>query len=131
MRMVGRLQERHPKLFELVKFGIVGSIALIILYVVYYLLLSICNHNIAYTIGYMVSFVANYLMTVYFTFKVKSNARRSLGFAFSHVINYLMQIGCLDLFLYFGMSKQSAPFPVFALCVPINFLLVRYFVKNR
>ena len=123
MRLITSLVKRNPKLFEFVKFGIVGGVALFILYLVYYLLLSVCGHNLSYT-------VVNYLLTVYFTFKVKLNTKRTIGFAFSHLVNYLIQIGCLNLFLVLGISEQWAPFPVFIICVPINFLLVRYFIKK-
>ena len=99
MRLITSLIKRNPKLFEFVKFGIVGGIALFILYLVYYLLLSVCGHNLSYTVGYMVSIIVNYLLTVYFTFKVKLNTKRTIGFAFSHLVNYLIQIGCLNLFL--------------------------------
>ncbi len=36
MRLITGLIKRNPKLFEFVKFGIVGGIALFILYLVYY-----------------------------------------------------------------------------------------------
>ena len=130
MRLITGLIKRNPKLFEFVKFGIVGGIVLFILYLVYYLLLSVCGHNLSYTVGYMVSIIVNYLLTVYFTFKVKLNTKRTIGFVFSHLVNYLIQIGCLNLFLVLGISEQWAPFPVFIICVPINFLLVRYFIKK-
>lgn len=131
MSLISCLSKWYYKVFEFIKFGMVGSIAFVILYVIYAFLLPICGHNAAYTIGYAVSFVVNYLMTVYFTFKVKSNVTRSVGFAFSHVINYLMQIGCLNIFLFFGMPGKWAPMPVLVICIPVNFLLVRYFIKKN
>lgn len=130
MNLINTLIERNSKLFEFVKFGIVGGIALLILYTVYYFLLAVYGHNISYTVGYTVSIIVNYLLTAYFTFRVKLNVKRTIGFIFSHLVNYLMQIGCLNLFLVFGISKQWAPFPVFIICVPINFLLVRYFIRK-
>lgn len=120
----------HPKWTELIRFGIVGSVALIILYAVYYLLLPFCRHNASYSLGYAISMIANYLLTVSFTFKVKSNSKKCFGFAFSHLVNYLMQIACLNLFIWIGMAEAYAPIPVFAICVPINFLLVRWFIKK-
>ncbi|MDY3842871.1 MAG: GtrA family protein, partial [Prevotella sp.] len=29
-----------------------------------------------------------------------------------------------------GVSRQLAPIPMFAICVPVNFILVRYFLKR-
>ena len=37
----------------------------------------------------------------------------------------------LALFLRLGLSKPVAMLPVFAICVPVNFLLVRYFLKSK
>ena len=121
---------RNPKISEFTRFGIVGSVALIILYAVYYVLLFWIEHNIAYTIGYIISFVSNYILTVKFTFHTKVSKRNGAGFALSHFVNYLLQIGCLNLFLWLGMTESIAPIPVFAICVPTNFVLVRFFMKK-
>jgi putative flippase GtrA len=127
-RMIGKLLH-NPKFGELVRFAIVGIIALVILYVVYYFLLQWVHHNIAYTVGYVISFLCNYVFTVTFTFKTRATKKNGIGFMFSHLVNYLLQIGCLNLFLYLGATAQYAPFFVFVICVPVNFLLVRYFMK--
>jgi hypothetical protein len=61
---------------------------------------------------------------------VKANVKRGAGFAFSHVVNYLLQMVTLNFFLWLGLSKQIAPIPMFCICVPVNFLLVRFFLKK-
>lgn len=122
--------QRNPKILEFLKFGIVGFVALIILYVVYCLLLLWLEHNLAYTMGYVISFISNYILTVKFTFRTKASKKNGAGFALSHLINYLLQIGCLNFFIWLGMDKQVAPIPVFAICVPTNFILVRFFMKK-
>lgn len=122
--------QRNPKIFEFIRFGIVGFVALIILYAVYCMLLLCLEHNIAYTIGYVISFISNYILTVKFTFHTKTSKKKGAGFALSHLINYLLQIGCLNFFIWFGMDDQVAPIPVFAICVPTNFILVRFFMRK-
>ena len=124
------LLQRNPKSFEFLRFGIVGTLALILLYAVYYVLLFWLKHNIAYTIGYIISLVSNYVLTVKFTFHTKASKKNGAGFALSHFINYLLQISCLNLFIWLGMTKSIAPIPVFAICVPTNFILVRFFMKK-
>ena len=124
------LLQRNPKSFEFLRFGIVGFVALIILYVVYCLLLLWLEHNLAYTMGYVISFISNYILTVKFTFRTKASKKNGAGFALSHLINYLLQIGCLNFFIWLGMDKQVAPIPVFAICVPTNFIFVRFFMKK-
>ena len=37
----------------------------------------------------------------------------------------------LNLFIGVGLSKSLAPVPMFAVCVPINFVLVRFFLKQN
>ena len=115
---------------EIIKFGIVGCIAVIVQYVTYCFCLLIFNYNIAFTIGYVVSFVVNYLLTTTFTFKTRKNLNNSIGFAIFNIINYLLQVGLLNLFINIGVSKQLSPIPVFSICVPTNFLLVRLVMKK-
>ena len=83
------------------------------------------------TIGYIISFAFNFLASTRYTFRVKANARRGAGFALSHGVNWLLQMLTLNLFLWLGVSKQWAPIPMFCICVPVNFLLVRFFLKRK
>ena len=82
------------------------------------------------TIAYALSFAYNFYASTHYTFRVDANARRGLGFALSHAINYVLQMGTLNAAIAMGICKQWAPIPMFAICVPINFLLVRYFLKR-
>lgn len=110
--------------------------------------------TLAYCIGYGVSFLANYLVSLKWTFKTDGNVGKGLGFAFSHAVNMGMQVGLLHLFLWCGLGAAMAglmnallpwavelcPFlgaaetllllPIFAIVVPTNFLMVRYFLTR-
>jgi hypothetical protein len=61
---------------------------------------------------------------------VASTARRGAGFTLAHLVNFLLQTVLLALFLRLGLSKPVAMIPVFAICVPVNFLLVRRALKK-
>lgn len=133
--------KRRQQLGEVVRFGIVGVTATLLQYFIYWLLLRLAIHwdveagthtlsTVAMTIGYVVSFIYNFIASTRFTFRVEANARRGAGFLFSHVVNYSLQMLTLNLFLLLGISKQWAPIPMFCVCVPINFLLVRFFLKR-
>lgn len=133
--------KRRQQLGEVVRFGIVGVTATLLQYFIYWLLLRLAIHwdveagthtlsTMAMTIGYVVSFIYNFIASTRFTFRVKANARRGAGFLFSHVVNYSLQMLTLNLFLLLGISKQWAPIPMFCVCVPVNFLLVRFFLKR-
>ena len=121
----------RKKLGEIVRFIIVGSSAAAIQYGTYLLLICWLQPLIANTIAYLVSFIFNYIASTRYTFRVKSTTKRGAGFVFSHIINYLLQSGFLKLFLWLGFSKQIALIPMFAICVPINFLLVRFFLHKK
>lgn len=121
---------KREKLGEVVRFGVVGVAAVLIQYGVYLLLVLFMNHNISMTLGYIISFIFNFIASTHYTFRVKVNAKRGAGFALSHVINYFMQIAMLNVFIWLGISKQIAPIPMFGICVPVNFLLVRFFLKR-
>lgn len=115
---------------EFIRFGIVGIIATIIHYSIYYLLLPIFNPTIAFTFGYIISFIANLLLTTFFTFKVRFSVKRSIGFIGSHLTNYFLQIVLLNFFLYMGICSEYAPIPTLFIAIPINFFLVRFVFKS-
>ena len=132
----------HSQAFgEIIRFGIVGILATLLQYGIYWIQIQFIGDDLpkdkvhfytsaAMTVGYLISFVFNFFASTHFTFHVKANAKRGAGFVFSHVVNYLLQMVTLNLFLWLGVSKQLAPIPMFCICVPINFLLVRFFLKR-
>ena len=117
---------------EIFRFGIVGVIATALHYAIYWLLQWVINVNIAYTIGYVLSFVGNFFMSSYFTFRSKATVGKGFGFGGAHLVNYLLQMVLLNVFLYLGLSKKLAPLPVYMICIPVNFLLVRHvFMRGK
>lgn len=116
---------------EVLRFAIVGVIATLIQYGVYFGLVLWLIPTFAMTIAYAVSFAFNFVASTRYTFRVKASARRGAGFALSHAVNYVLQMLTLNLFIWLGLSKQWAPIPMFAVCVPVNFVLVRYFLKVK
>ena len=122
--------QQRQKLGEVVRFGIVGVLATLLQYAIYTVLLLWCSPSLSMTVGYILSFIFNFIASTRFTFKVETNARHGAGFALSHVVNYLLQMATLNFFLWIGVSKTLAPIPMFCICVPVNFLLVRFFLKK-
>ena len=97
---------------EIIRFILVGILATAIHYVIYYLLLNVSGHNLSYTIGYIVSFICNFILSSLFTFRVKPSLQRLIGFGMSHLINYFLGIGLLNLMILLGLSAVWAPLPV-------------------
>lgn len=119
------------KFGEIVRFIIVGGLATAIQYGIYLLMLLWLQPLLSNTIGYFVSFTFNYIASTRYTFRVKSTTKRGLGFVFSHIVNYLLQTLTLHAFLMLGLDKKIAMIPMFAICVPINFVLVRFFLHRK
>ena len=121
---------KKDTLGEIIRFGIVGGISTALHYGIYWVLQHVMNVNIAYTIGYVLSFLVNYYLTAHFTFNEKTTKRNGAGFGGAHLINYCLQIVLLNFFLWLGLSRAVAPFGVYAIAVPTNFLLVRFVFKH-
>jgi putative flippase GtrA len=79
-----------------------------------------------------VGLCVNYVMTTFLTFKKHPSKKNAAGFVVSHIINYLLEIGILNLFLFYGMEKRLAGILVLIVVVPINFLILRFvFVRKQ
>ena len=125
------------KLFEFLRFCCVGVLATCIHYGIYLLLIKVIESdgklwiNIAYLIGFIVSWLCNLWMTAKITFRTHVSVKRSIGFAITHAINYLLHLLFLNIFLALGVTEQIAPIPVYCCVIPINFILVRTVFKSN
>ena len=117
-------------ILEFIRFGMVGGLATVVHYGLYLLLKQWINLNIAYTVGYALSFLMNFWLSNKFTFRTKPSVKKGVGFAASHLTNYLLHIILLNFFIWIGIDSNLAPIPVLCIVVPINFLLVRTALKR-
>lgn len=110
--------------------------------------------SLTYSLGYGVSFLGNYLASLRWTFRTKGSVGKGAGFALSHAVNYALHVLLLNIFLWLGVGQilvrlfttytpalvqmvpllNSAdallPLPIFCVVVPINFLMVRFFLTR-
>lgn len=119
------------KLEEFIKFVIVGLTATGISYLIYISLLNLIDKNIAYTIGYAISFCFNLIASNLFTFKTKVNVKNGIRFSLAHLTNFIIQIILLNFFTMIGIPKIYAPIPVYVIAVPVNFFVVRFALKSN
>ena len=120
------------RLREILLFGVVGTTAMGIHYGLYYLLLAYLPVNAAFSVGYLVSFLCNFMMSSYLTFKVRPSLTRFLRFAASHATNYLLQMVLLNFFVHvMSLGERLAPIPVYAISIPVSYLLVRLAMRGR
>ena len=117
---------------EVLRFAITGTLVTFILYAVYLPLSFIMPNSvgIAYSIGFAISFITNFLLSNYYTFRTKPTFDRAILFCIVQFINYMLQILCFKFYILLGVSNVWAPVPVWIFIFPINFLLMRVALKS-
>ncbi len=136
------LHKKKNLLLQIGRYGIVGGISTAIHYGTYLLLLWVigktglnqtANANISYAGGYFVGFCFNYFLTTYFTFKTKASKKNATGFTVCHIINYLLEMGVLNLLLFWGLERSMAGLIVIVVAVPINFVMLKiaYYLSGK
>lgn len=133
MGIIKSVFHSKSKRYQFIRYCTVGTLAAGIHYGVYFVLqeYELVNLNIAYTIGYATSFVCNFFMTSYFTFRSNPSLKRALGFGGSHLVNYLIHMGLFNLFLSLDVNQEIAPLFVLAVAVPVNFVMLRFVFKHK
>ena len=115
---------------EAVRFGFVGVGSTLFTYFIYFLLDDILNPSIAYVIGYVAGIIVNYIFNTLFTFKTNYSVKKVTWFLICHGMNLALSLALLNAFVFWGVPKDFAPIPMYAICIPINFFMVRYFLKK-
>ena len=116
---------------QFLRFCINGVVAAAIHYGVYYLLQLWTDVNIAYTTGYLVSFVINFFATNYFTFHTTPTWKNFIGFATSHIVNYVLHIVLFNIFLKMGIHRLVAPPLVMIVAMLVQFTILRFVFKGK
>lgn len=130
--MVDITLSKDNKRGQFLRFCINGCLAVAIQYAVYWLLLRMdCEVNIAYTLSYLVSFCCNFIITSYWTFHSRPTWKRLTGFGSSHIINYFVQLGFLNLYLWIDIPKEIAALLAMGSAVPFNFLMLHFVYKQK
>ncbi|MCM1291609.1 MAG: GtrA family protein [Prevotella sp.] len=132
VRKVKNIVKGDSKWSELIRFGLVGGVATILQYIIYVVFVDVVKVPAVPStlISYAISFIYNYIASSLFTFRKKPNTRNALGFIASHALNMGLQTGIVAIFK--GITGPSlALLPAFAICIPVNFLLVRFVFNNE
>ena len=92
-----------------VRFTIVGLIGTLVQYALYDALLWLFDRwmggvnnwltNLAFVTAFFIEMTANYFFTTYYTFRSRPSWKNVSGFAGSRVVNFLIQMGLLNLLL--------------------------------
>lgn len=124
---IDKLVKSESKKAELVRFGLVGGFATVLQYGMYVVFVHAVKVPpvVSTMISYGISFIANFFLSSYFTFHSNPNAKKGVAFTLSHLVNMGLQTGLVAIFKGI-VGPTLALLPAMAICVPVNFFLVRF-----
>ncbi len=127
-----KLLKSHDKRSEAIRFIAVGGFCTLLQYGIYVVFVHAVKVTpvVATLISYAISFIANFFFSSYFTFRSNPNAKKGLAFTLSHLINMGMQTGLVAIFKGL-VGPTLALLPALAICVPVNFILVRFAFTSK
>lgn len=124
---------KTERMYELIRFVIVGGINTVNYYVVYLLLLYglHLHYLVSHIIGFLVSFVISYYLNCYFVYRVRPTLKKFLAFPLTQIVNMGMQTLLIFVFVnYFHFKEFIAPFVGLIITIPITFILSKYILKD-
>lgn len=124
---------------QAVRFTVVGLSGTAVQYAWYYGLLQLFAYlwpevelvNTAFTLGYILEMISNYLLTSYYTFGQRPGWKNLGGFATARGVNYVLQIALLHICLWLGMTNEVAGIVSIVIAGVINFFVTRIFFKEK
>lgn len=136
------LTRRLPEKYRsAVRFVCVGALGTAVQYGIYYGFLALFDHwcpelgirvSLAFTIGFVVEMISNYLLTSFYTFGTRPSMKNAGGFLFGRGVNYLLQLMFLHLIIYIGLSEELSGIIAIVLAGIINyFVLVPFYSKKK
>lgn len=122
----------NSRFSEIIRFGLVGALATVMQYGFYVILVHVFHIKAVPSsmLSYALSFVGNFFLSSYFTFHTRPNAKKGLGFTLSHLFNMGLQTGLVAIFQQI-VGKTLALLPAMAICIPVNYLLVRFAFTSK
>jgi putative flippase GtrA len=123
-----------------VRFVCVGVLGTLLQYGIYYLFLDIFRESnadsqtmtsVAFSIGFLVEMVVNYLLTNYYTFHTHPSWKNAGGFLVGRAINYGVQILFLNILIWLSMSEEIAGIVAIILAGIINYFMLVPFFRTK
>ena len=114
------------KFWQFVRFALNGGLSSAVHYAIYYVLLFWTSANAAYITGYVVSFIGNFFLTNYFTFRTTPTLKRFIGFCGSHAVNFGLHVVLFNVLLLLGVHRLIIPLFVIGISMVVQFILLRW-----
>ena len=127
-----KLINSNSRFAEIVRFGLVGALATVLQYGFYVIFVHAVGVKAVPSsmISYALSFIVNFFLSSYFTFHTRPNAKKGVGFTLSHLFNMGLQTGLVAIFQQI-VGKTLALLPAMAICIPVNYILVRFAFTSK
>ena len=125
---------------SIVRFVILGTVGTGVQYGLYYGFLELIDlfhidsHfwvNAAFTVAFVLEMIFNYFMSAYYTFGTRPSWKNAGGFLGARSINFLLQLGGLNLFLWLGLSDEWAGITTILVAGVINYFIMCIFFKEK
>lgn len=110
-------------------------------YGIYYVFLALFDYccpelgirvTLAFTIGFVIEMISNYLLTSFYTFGTHPNIKNAGGFLLGRGVNYILQLAFLHLLIWLTLSEELAGIIAIMLAGIINyFILVPFYHKKN
>ncbi|MCQ2345556.1 MAG: GtrA family protein [Paludibacteraceae bacterium] len=127
---------------SMTRFTIVGLSGTAIQYGWYYLFLYLFHRfspdmtglvNVAFTIGYVLEMISNYLLQSYYVFETRPQWKNLGGFVSGRIVNYLLQMLLLYCLMLpqIGMNEKWAGFLAIFIAGIVNYFVLKIFFKKK
>ena len=135
--LTGHLPKKYR---SAVRFVLVGALGTGLQYGIYYVLLGLFQQHwpemmiltsLAFTIGFVMEMIYNYLLTSFYTFRVRPTWKNAGGFLVGRAINYVIQLLLLNCLIWLHMSEEWAGIAAIALAGVINYFVLLPFYKDN
>jgi putative flippase GtrA len=124
------LSSQNQNIKKFLRFILVGSIAVMIQYGMFYLLGNYFIYRWSFIISYTISFIVNYILTTFYTFQVKRTINTLIKFISGHIINFILQWVFLETFVLIVNSKVALILSMM-LAFPINFMILKFLLNKE
>lgn len=124
-----------------VRFVCVGAFGTGLQYGIYYGFLSLFDHycpdlgirvSLAFTIGFVIEMISNYLLTSFYTFGTHPNLKNAGGFLLGRGVNYVLQLTFLHVLIGWTLTEELSGIIAIVLAGVINyFILVPFYHKRK
>ena len=135
--LTGHLPKKYR---SAVRFVLVGALGTGLQYGIYYMLLGVFQQHwpeiiiltsLAFTIGFVIEMIYNYLLTSFYTFRVRPTWKNAGGFLVGRALNYVIQLLLLNCLIWLHMSEEWAGIAAIALAGVINYFVLLPFYKDN